>query len=237
MTNITYDQKQIVNWFDKTYKNRGTGYLRPVDAYRIYLSLLNTTSGEKILDIACGPGQLLKAAAEKQLDLYGIDISSEAIKQCKKRLPEANVQVANAEALPFKESTFDYITCLGSLERFLDLPKALNEMVRVSNPNAKLCFLVRNEDAPTWKLVKKTFGLQNHTGHQTAKTMETWKNIFNDANLEVENIICDQWPLIRWKRWLSFNKKNIDYSKVRKGILPLRNAYEYIFLLKIKNGQ
>ena len=232
MTNITYDQKQIAKWFDRTYKKRGAGYLRPVDAYRIYLTLMETIPGKKILDIACGPGQLLKAADEKQLDLYGIDISSEAIRLCKERLPKANVQVANAEALPFKENIFDYVTCLGSLERFLDLPKALNEMRRVTNPGARFSFLVRNADAPTWKLFKKMLGIQNHKGHQTAKTLETWTSIFKENNFKIENIICDQWPLVRWRRWVGFNKKNIDYTKVRKGILPLENAYEYIFLLK-----
>jgi len=231
MNNTSVDQKQIANWFDRTYKLRSTNYLRPIDAYRIYLHLLKAKKGEALLDIACGPGQLLMVGKEKELDLHGIDISSEAIRQCRNRLPEANLQVANAEILPFEDKKFDYLTCLGSLERIIHLDKALQEQVRVAKEDAKFCYLVRNADAPTWKLVKKTLGIQNHKGHQTAKTLEEWTAIFTQNGLVVENIYSDQWPLVRWKRWLSFDKSSVDYTKVRKGWLPLKNAYEFIFVL------
>ena len=221
-----------MNWFDKTYKLRSTNYLRPVDAYRIYLHLLGAKEGNALLDIACGPGQLLMVGKEKKLQLFGIDISSEAIRQCQSRLPEANVQVANAEQLPFEDKSFDYLTCLGSLERIIHLDKALKEQVRVAKDDARFCYLVRNADAPTWKLVKQTLGIQNHKGHQTAKSLAEWKNIFAKNGLMVEDIIADQWPLVRWRRWLSFDKSSIDYTRIRKGWLPLKNAYEFIFVLK-----
>lgn len=235
MTKIkSVDQEQIVNWFDKTYKRRSINYLRPIDAYRIYLSLLDVKQEAQLLDIACGPGQLLMAAKEKGVGLNGIDISSEAINQCKSRLPEANVQVANAEILPFSDQSFDYITCLGSLERIIHLDKALLEQVRVAKDDARFCYLVRNADAPSWRLVKQTLGIQNHKGHQSAKSLDEWKSIFDNAGLETQQIYCDQWPLVRWKRWLSINKTAIDYTKIRKGWLPLKNAYEFIFVLKKK---
>lgn len=234
MKNKSVDQQQIINWFDKTYKLRQTGYLRPVDAYRIYPHLLNVKEGGTLLDIACGPGQLLMAAKEKKVQLYGIDISAEAIRQCQARLPEAQVQVANAETLPFADKWFDYLTCLGSLERIIQLDKALAEQVRVAKDDARFCYLVRNADAPSWKLVKQTLGIQNHKGHQTAKSMEAWKNIFKKAGLDIEAVYSDQWPLVRWRRWLSLNKSSLDYTKIRKGWLPIENAYEFIFLLKKK---
>ena len=185
-----------------------------------------------MLDIACGPGQLLMAGKEKQLQLYGIDISSEAIRQCKARLPEAQVQVANAEALPFADKRFDYLTCLGSLERIIHLDQALKEQVRVAKDEARFCYLVRNADAPSWKLVKQTLGIQNHTGHQTAKSLKEWTSIFTTAGLKIESVYSDQWPLVRWRRWLALNKSSIDYTKIRKGWLPLENAYEFIFVLR-----
>ena len=235
MENSLSRQKEIVDWFDKTYKNRSLNYLRPVDAYRIFIHLLNVQEGKKILDTACGPGQLLKAAHSKKLSLHGIDISPEAIRQCKQNLPEASVQVANAEALPFKDQTFDYLTCLGSLERILNLEKALKEQIRVANADARFCYMVRNADAPSWKLVKETFGIQNHKGHQSAKSLADWTQIFESTGFEIINVYSDQWPLLRWKRWLSLNSSKIDYTKIREGWLPLKNAYEFIFLLKKKN--
>jgi len=169
---------------------------------------------------------------EKELALHGVDISSEAIQQCRNRLPEAKVQVANAERLPYDDQQFDYLTCLGSLERIIHLDAALKEQVRVAKDDARFCYLVRNKNAPTWKLVKNTLGIQNHKGHQTAKSLEEWTTIFTRNGLSVENIYADQWPLVRWKRWLSLDKSSIDYTKIRNGWLPLKNAYEFIFVLK-----
>ncbi|MEM8908996.1 MAG: class I SAM-dependent methyltransferase [Bacteroidota bacterium] len=226
------DQQQIVNWFDQTYKRRKTNYLRPVDAYRIYLHLLEAKAGASLLDIACGPGQLLMVGKEQGLELHGIDISSEAIRQCQARLPEAKVQVANAEHLPFADQRFDYLTCLGSLERMIDLEQVLREQVRVAKDDARFCYLVRNADAPSWKLVKQTLGIQNHTGHQTAKSLVEWTTLFTQVGLQIEAIYPDQWPLVRWRRWLSGQSSSIDYTKIRKGWLPLNKAYEFIFLLK-----
>ena len=95
--------------------------------------------------------------------------------------------------------------------------------------------MVRNADAPSWRLVKETFGIQNHKGHQSAKSLADWTQIFESTGFEIINVYSDQWPLLRWKRWLSLNSSKIDYTKIRKGWLPLKNAYEFIFLLKKKN--
>ncbi len=225
-------QQQIAQWFDMRYRVRGIPYLRPVDAYRIYVHLLKMAPGNTLLDTACGPGQLLMAAQPSGAKLFGIDISAEAIRQCKLRLPQAQAQVANAEALPFEDEQFDYLTCLGSLERFIDLPRALAEQLRVAKPHARFCFLVRNANAPTWQLVKKHLGIRNHTGHQTARSLTEWRITFESAGFEILQVHPDQWPLVRWRRWLTAGRGAIDYTRLRKGWLPLEKAYEFIFVLK-----
>jgi len=140
------EQNQIKDWFNKTYSLRGTMYLRPVRAYRIFPEILNIKKGDKLLDVASGLGRMLEASKEYGADLNGIDISDVAVAKAKVIVPEANIQVANAEKMPFDDNTFDFISCLGSLERMIDLDQVLSEIQRVSKPNAKFCFLVRNLD-------------------------------------------------------------------------------------------
>lgn len=227
------EQDQIKHWFNKTYKSRAFQYLRPVEAYEIYLKLLQVEKEYSILDIACGPGQMLKAAQQQGLTLNGIDIAEVAIDYAKAALPNADLQVANAENLPFKDNQFNYISCLGSLERFINLEVALQEMLRVAKPQARFCFLVRNSERTSWKIIKKGLGFINTTGHQGAKNLNEWSGIFAKAGFKINRIHHDQWPKTRWSRWLSFNSKlwKVDYQKIHKRKTALEAAYEFIFIL------
>jgi protein-S-isoprenylcysteine O-methyltransferase Ste14 len=55
-------QTGIAAWFDATYRTKGLRYLRPPRSYPIFVQLLEARPGERLLDVACGPGLLLKVA-------------------------------------------------------------------------------------------------------------------------------------------------------------------------------
>ncbi len=93
------DQQHIAAWFDSTYARKGLNYLRPLRAYWIFPELLGVTPRDTLLDIACGPGVLLRAASEYTQRLYGCDISSVAVQRARAQIPAARVLVANAESL------------------------------------------------------------------------------------------------------------------------------------------
>jgi ubiquinone/menaquinone biosynthesis C-methylase UbiE len=48
------------------------------------------------------------------------------------------LQRANASLLPYKENSFDAVIHVGGVNTFGDRAKALNEMVRVAKPNARI---------------------------------------------------------------------------------------------------
>jgi ubiquinone/menaquinone biosynthesis C-methylase UbiE len=225
-------QKEIRSWFDNTYKRRGLFYLRPKQAYHIYPKLLGVRPGMSILDVACGPGLLLSVAHEKGLKTYGVDISQEAVEISNGVVPCAAISRANGEALPFPDNTFDFITCLGSLERFIHMESVLSEQMRVAKDDALFCYLVRNSQSFTWKFFMQFLGMQSHRGHQGAKTLPEWKNIFSRSGFEIVDIFHDHWPYLRIIRWITLGSKFIDYGKVRKNILPVHYASEFIFILR-----
>ena len=236
MQNKLTNQQEITQWFNSTYKRFGLAYLRPVEAYQLFLELLQPQSGGKILDVACGPGQLLIAANPHQLKLYGVDISEVAVQLCKRKLPSATVNCANAEALPFADKSFDYITCLGSLERFIDREQALKEQWRVAKPGASFCFLVRNANNFKWKFIKQTLGLQNMTGHQDALSLTQWRSLFAAIGFEEIKVLPDHWPKLKWKHYfLSPLGVKPAYKKVPIAQTSIEHANEFIFLLRKKN--
>lgn len=224
-------QEQIASWFNNTYSIRGDMYLRPVRAYKIFPVLLGMKGGEDVLDVACGLGRLLQAANEYDMDLTGIDISSVAVQKAKQILPDAHIVEGNAEDMPFENGAFDYVTCLGSLERMINLDQVLAEILRVSSENARYCFLVRNSEGLTWK-VKKGLGIINKKGHQGAKTLEQWKELFSTAGFKTKATYADQYPIKKREIITSLGLKKIDYKAVSKPWLPFRNVHEYIFILE-----
>jgi len=224
-------QREIHDWFDKNYKLRGFSYLRPSEAYHIYHHLVQPKKDSKWLDVACGPGLLLGVVAEKGIKTYGIDISETAIEMARSALPNADLQVANAEDLPFADNTFDFISCLGSLERMLDLDKVLKEQLRVANHNAKFVYLVRNSETSSWKYLKKGLGLQNRRGHQDAANLESWTKIFANAGFKIENVYPDQWPRQRWQYWMGKRGWKAVFNSVKSSNHRLQKANEFIFIL------
>ncbi len=231
MTTRDIKQENVEKWFDKTYKQRGELYLRPVKAYYIFLELLDIHADTRILDVACGLGRLLEAAKDYSCDLYGIDLSSVAVEKAKLKLPGATIKQANAEDLPFEDNYFEYVTCLGSLERMLDKDRVLAEIQRVTKPNAKCCFLVRNADSFSWKYVKKKLGLRNKEGNQGARNLESWTSLFTSNGFKVDQVLHDQYPLQKRKKLLSLGFKTIDYKKLTPTNKDINEANEFLFIL------
>jgi SAM-dependent methyltransferase len=89
-----------------------------------------------------------------------------------------DAQQGNAERLPFADGTFDCVTCIGSIERFLDRGAALREMQRVAKPDARFCFLVRNASTFVWRVWRQWLGRRQVQGHQDARTLAQWRELF-----------------------------------------------------------
>ncbi|AKQ45544.1 methyltransferase type 11 [Rufibacter radiotolerans] len=70
----------------------------------------------RVLDVGCGSGRNLWYFLQQGFEVFAVDLSPEAVAQTKNlasrlapSLPEANFQVALAEALPFANASFDLI--------------------------------------------------------------------------------------------------------------------------------
>lgn len=90
------------------------------------------------LDLGCGIGfwsnLFVKHFSIK--NLYSADLTNEALKICKLRVPKTKVIKENAEKLSFKSSTFDHVNCQGVIHHTPDTQACLNEIYRVMKPDA-----------------------------------------------------------------------------------------------------
>jgi SAM-dependent methyltransferase len=226
-------QTEVAAWFDATYRSKGLRYLRPPRAYPIFLQLLGARPGERLLDVACGPGLVLAAARERDVVPSGIDLSGEAIALAQHLLPDVDARVGNAEQLPFADATFDCVTCLGSLERFLDRERALREMARVGKPTARFCFLLRNASTFVWRFWREGLGRREVQGHQDACTLEQWCALFAATGFVVDRVLPDQWPRQRLRQLLPWWRPRPGRNEpVAGSLLPLRWCNELVFVLR-----
>lgn len=231
------NEKEVKDWYNKRHRSFGENAWRPYKAYPIFLDYLNVKSGKKLIDIGCGTGQLLKAANLRGLQTYGIDISDEAVEIAKKISKNSEIYVGRGEELKFQDRIFDYITCLGALEHFLDMKKGIKEMVRVGKDNALFCIMVPNINYFLWKIRGK-MGTEQQDINENLLSLKEWKDLFVLEGLEILNIYHDRGiikniNLFESKNPLSIMKK-IMYM-LAWIFIPLNFTYQFIFILKKNN--
>ncbi|GMR05006.1 MAG: hypothetical protein BMS9Abin23_0930 [Thermodesulfobacteriota bacterium] len=98
------------------------------------LARLHITGDERLLDVGCGTGKLLKRLSEKYpaLRLAGIDPTPEMLSVARQRLaPHIQLEEAWAENLPFQDETFDVLVSCNVFHYITDPLAALNEAARV----------------------------------------------------------------------------------------------------------
>lgn len=178
--------------------------------------------GDKILDVGCGSGKLLKALAGKKINYLGIDISQGLIKNAKEDFPDNNFimgDILDLGSIP--EINFDYVFCIAVLQHIpgKDLQiQAMRQLKNKISKNGKIIITVWNiwkqekfKKLP-WKFlmlkfIKKNkmdfgdilFDWKNPQGERVSKRYYhafrkcELKRIFKKAGLKIERIYKDKY--------------------------------------------
>jgi ubiquinone/menaquinone biosynthesis C-methylase UbiE len=141
----SYSQKQFddsVALFEKRHRMWGI----PLEFFR----------GKVCLDAGCGGGRfsiaLAKLSAKK---VVGIDVSNKALEAARQRalsrgLDNVEFMQGSALALPFGDSTFDYVISSGVIHHTPDPKSAFRELVRVLQPGGTLFLSVYGKYGLKW---------------------------------------------------------------------------------------
>jgi trans-aconitate 2-methyltransferase len=83
------------------------------------LNLLAPQSGEQILDLGCGTGQLASEIAASGAQVVGVDRSTDMIEEARKKFPALRFEVCDARTLPFQQE-FDAVFSNATLHWILE---------------------------------------------------------------------------------------------------------------------
>jgi SAM-dependent methyltransferase len=98
--------------------------------------------GQRVLDVACGSGTAALVAARRYCQVAGIDYVPELIERAQKRAAaesrEVDFRVADAQALPYPDASFDVVLSVYGVQFAPDQEKAAGELLRVCRPGGKI---------------------------------------------------------------------------------------------------
>ena len=92
----------------------------------------------RILDLGCGTGLSTRILQRAGYYTVGVDLSPLFLSVEKKESPETELITADAFQLPFADETFDAIAAFEFIEHIPDVPRLLEEMLRVLKRSGKI---------------------------------------------------------------------------------------------------
>jgi len=105
---------------------------------RLERALGRPLRGLRLLNLGCGTGGFNVAAEEAGASVWGVDLDADAAAIAEARTRRRRVTRAAAEALPFREASFDVVYCVSTLEHVADAGRTLREVARVLRPGGLL---------------------------------------------------------------------------------------------------
>ena len=112
---------------------------------RMALNMLDLSPNDRVLDVACGPGNFTRDFARVAGDglVVGIDASKAMLAVAARKTDSANLAYVRGDAcaLPFRAGSFDAICCFAALYLIQEPMRALDEIARVLAPGGRVALL------------------------------------------------------------------------------------------------
>lgn len=238
--NIPEQKEFWSNWSEDYHKSlyRDVKEYPSLIARHNYILDLFDQDGKLILDIGCGPGEMIRDLLKRQCRVWGLDIAEGMLRVAQKNLEEkaGNGEMClgcgNIEALGFKEKTFDGAICAGVIEYLDSDKKALRELNRVLRKNGTLIITVRNKACPARISDNLLDGLKKSQAGR--KVIGGIKKALNKDNGQVSPFIAYRkhfpWELDKNLTESGFLKEDFRYFHFYPFFTPLDKLFPRLFV-------
>ena len=167
--------------------------------------LAAATGSDTVLDLGTGTGFTAFAMAADAARVIAADLTPEMLRQTQRLARERKLEctLAAAESLPFADNAIPVITCRYASHHFHDLPRALRELARVTQPKGRvvLCDVVAPESAEMVALMNQLEQLRDPT-HVWNYPLSQWRQeLLPAAGFVVQEVVRGKNPQL-FSEWV-----------------------------------
>lgn len=158
------------------------------------VELARCTGTEDALDIATGGGHTALALAPHVKHVIASDLTPKMLDAARTFITEQGVtnagfEIADAEALPFADNSFDVVTCRIAPHHFGDAQAFSNEVARVLRPGGRFVLMDSiSPDDDSLDAFINELEWRRDTTHVRSYSIAEWRTFIDVAGLEIESI-------------------------------------------------
>lgn len=177
---------------------------------------------DRVLDVGCGTGFMLLAAAGHAAQVVGVDVAPAMLAEARRRVDQAGLtnvtlREGNAEALPFADERFDVVLTRLTLHHMANPARVLSEMHRVLRTGGRVvvCDIIASDDPAKADLHNRLERLRDpsHVGHLPGQAIG---KLMEGAGFRVNG-------MIQWKTRRRFDEW-VQLASVRPEVVPALQA-------------
>ncbi len=181
-------QQEIVDQFTRQARQFAqSSTARSEEILERLLRMTQPQAGDSALDVACGPGLLVCALARRVSHATGIDLTPAMLDEARRTQREQGIDNVSWDcddvtAMPYRDQTFDIVTCRFAFHHFPQPLGVLREMRRVCRPGG--CVLVV-DSAPAEAKAYAFNAMERlrDPSHTRAMPIEELCSLFSEAGL------------------------------------------------------
>lgn len=142
------------NYYDQVLSKRDIQYYWHKKRFETITAMIPKING-RVLDIGCNGGtfsEVIRMAVGKA-DLVGVDINKQSVKYAAQKNNDIMFMVADGQRLPFRNRSFNLITCIETLEHVLRPEFILRETNRCLQKEGQIVLLVPNSESFLFRII------------------------------------------------------------------------------------
>ena len=192
-----------------------------------FIDIVNLSSGDKIIDVGSGSGDLVLEILKRNLNLEidMVDLNKAMLLEGKKRIKKNNVKFfqENAENLSFPDNIYDKYLISFCLRNVTDIDQSFKEAFRILKPGGQYYCLEFSRP--------NSFVLANIYSYYKSNIIPTFGKIFSN-NRDAYNYLNESIDLFPKqddlkKRIESAGFKSVKYTNLFDGIVSIHTGYKY----------
>jgi SAM-dependent methyltransferase len=159
------------------------------EALGMIIRAARPTPGDRLLDVACGPGLVVCAFAPYVREAIGTDMTPAMLERAHKLAADKDLgnvawRQGDVYSLPYEDGSFTIVTTRFSCHHFLDPAAVLREMVRVCTPGGRIVVVddYASEDPAKAAAFNQLEKLRDPS-HSRALSLTEFKGLFGTVGL------------------------------------------------------